>query len=116
MSDKEIQSIIDRSIAAGKTAQKKSTLNKITVGVAISVISISVITFFSSFYGVRKAVDKIGGEFVNFKNDTEKEIVEMKKDINTNWNTNFTQAGQIKYLEGKSDRGSLADLPEKTNN
>ena len=132
MSEKEIQSLIDRSVQAGKEEQRKSMMKKITVGVAISILSVSIITFFSSFYGVTKAVDEIDSQIITFKDNTEKElktinkkveeiedkcdemtefkqttqtkISEMEKDINFNHNTNFTQEGKIHTLEGKMTR------------
>lgn len=112
MSENDIQTLIDRSVKAGKESQKKDSLTKIIIGVSISVLSVAIITFFTSFYGVANGVKNVTSEYIEFKKDTEediesleKSIDEVEKDVANNSDVNFQQEGAIQYLKGKSERG-----------
>ena len=116
MSDKEFQSYIDKAVEKGRTLGRQSTLNKIVIGVDVSVVSVAIITFFTSFYGVKGGVKQVTNEFIEFKTDTKEDIKEMKKNISENSNVNFRQEAKISYLEGKSERSGKDDKEKKDDN
>ena len=114
MSELELTQIINKAVEAGKTSQRKSMLSKIFIGIIITVFSTSVITFFTSFYGVKKAVvvttinfNELSKEFKEFKYEVNSKIDDLEIDINSNSLINTEQTGQIKYIEGKLDKKQI---------
>lgn len=112
MSEKEIQSIIDKTIEASKKQQGSILIRKIFIGVTITVLSTAIITFFSSFFGVKRGVKNVTTEFVEFKDDTEKELIEIDKEftevneeLGKQSDRDFNHEGRISKLEGLSERG-----------